>query len=190
MVVGVPRQSNPPPHQPPLPFAARRRGHPDPPTRDEATRGAKPVTSGASPRARTLALVPWYEWTAAGLGTAIVRWAAAVGALAWAGRGSEARALAGFIPDCIVLFRRLLADRRVPRRRKFAVVALFGYLALPFDLVPDFIPVAGQLDDALAVALVLRFLLRSGRPELLTEHWPGPPESLALVRRLAFPGAA
>lgn len=50
---------------------------------------------------------------------------------------------------------------------------LAGYLALPFDLVPDFIPVAGQLDDALLLALVLRAVLRSGGEDLLREHWPG-----------------
>jgi len=49
--------------------------------------------------------------------------------------------------------------------------------------VPDFIPVAGQLDDVLAVVLVLRFVLRSADDDLLAEHWPGPPRALALLRR-------
>jgi uncharacterized membrane protein YkvA (DUF1232 family) len=92
-------------------------------------------------------------------------------------------ALAGFIPDCIVLVSRLLRDQRVPRRRKLLLAALVGYLALPFDLVPDFIPVAGQLDDVLIVALVLRRFLRSGGDELIREHWPGPEQSLQLVLR-------
>jgi uncharacterized membrane protein YkvA (DUF1232 family) len=65
---------------------------------------------------------------------------------------------------------------------------LVAYLALPFDLVPDFIPLAGQLDDAILVALVLRTILqRSGR-QLVEEHWPGPPSSLAFVLRLAGGG--
>jgi uncharacterized membrane protein YkvA (DUF1232 family) len=102
------------------------------------------------------------------------------------GRRGEARALAGFIPDCLILFRRLLADERVPRSRKLALLLLVGYLALPIDLVPDFIPVAGQLDDAILVALVLRFVLRSNGPALLNEHWPGPPQGARLIRRLAF----
>jgi uncharacterized membrane protein YkvA (DUF1232 family) len=97
----------------------------------------------------------------------------------------RAPALAGFIPDCIVLCSRLLGDPRVPRRKKALLVALAGYLALPFDLVPDFIPVAGQLDDALVVALVLRSLLRAGGESLVREHWPGPDTSLSLVLRLA-----
>src|SRR3954465_11626382 len=104
--------------------------------------------------------------------------AAGVIALVRAGRRGQARALARFVPDCAVLFRRLMADRRVSRPRKALLALLVGYLAVPFDLVPDFIPVAGQLDDALLVALVLRSVLRDAGPELVTEHWPGPPESL------------
>lgn len=103
-----------------------------------------------------------------------------------AGRRTDAGALAGFIPDCIVLFKRLLADPRVPRRRKALIVPLIAYLAMPFDLVPDFIPVAGQLDDAIVVAFVLRRLLRGADQAALREHWPGPEASLALVRRLAY----
>ncbi len=102
------------------------------------------------------------------------------------GRRSDARALAGFIPDCLVLLRRLLSDSRVPRRRKVVLGLLVGYLALPLDLVPDFIPIAGQLDDVIIAALALRFALRSGGPEVLREHWPGPDRSLDLVIRAAY----
>ena len=115
-------------------------------------------------------------------------WLALVVALVVAGRREDARALAGFIPDCVVLFSRLMADNRVPRRRKLLLAALVGYLALPFDLVPDFIPIAGQLDDVLIVALVLRRFLRGGGDDLVREHWPGPERSLRLVLRAA--GAA
>ncbi|HEU4975979.1 MAG TPA: DUF1232 domain-containing protein [Baekduia sp.] len=104
--------------------------------------------------------------------------------LVLAGRREAARALAGFIPDCVVLVRRLLRDPRVPRRRKLLLWALVAYLALPFDLVPDVIPVAGQLDDALIVALVLRAVLRGAGLDLVREHWPGPGRSLAVVLRL------
>jgi uncharacterized membrane protein YkvA (DUF1232 family) len=110
-------------------------------------------------------------------------YATAVLALAVAGRRGDARALAGFVPDCVVLVRRLLRDPRVPRRRKLLLAAAAAYLLVPIDLVPDFIPVAGQFDDAIVVGLVLRRLVRGGSDELLREHWPGPPRSLALIRR-------
>jgi uncharacterized membrane protein YkvA (DUF1232 family) len=125
------------------------------------------------------------EWTLAGLAFCAVLYLTAVLALVALGRRSDARALAGFIPDCVVLVRRLLRDPRVPRRRKAALALLAAYLLLPFDLVPDFIPVAGQLDDAILVALVLRSLVRGGGDALLREHWPGPERSLALVSRAA-----
>jgi uncharacterized membrane protein YkvA (DUF1232 family) len=121
-----------------------------------------------------------------GLAIAVVLYGLAVLALVLAGRRTDARALAGFIPDCIVLVRRLLGDERVPRSRKLLLGALLAYLAMPFDLVPDFIPVAGQLDDAIVTALVLRAVLRSGGHVLLREHWPGPERSRELVARLAF----
>jgi uncharacterized membrane protein YkvA (DUF1232 family) len=124
-------------------------------------------------------------WSLVGVGAFLLLYAALVLALVMAGRRESARALAGFIPDCIVLCRRLLGDPRVPRRTKALLVALAGYLALPFDLVPDFIPVAGQLDDVVMVALVLRSFLRGGGEVLVREHWPGPESSLALVLRLA-----
>ena len=74
----------------------------------------------------------------------IVRLYGFVALLFASGRRADARALARFIPDCIVLVHRLLHDARVPRRQKLLLLALVGYLALPFDLVPDFIPVAGS----------------------------------------------
>ncbi len=89
------------------------------------------------------------------------------------------------MPDCAVLFKRLLGDDRVPRTRKLWLGALVAYLLMPIDLVPDFIPVAGQLDDALIAAVVLRLVLRSGGSGLIREHWPGPPASLGVVLRLA-----
>jgi uncharacterized membrane protein YkvA (DUF1232 family) len=84
-----------------------------------------------------------------------------------------------------VLCTRLVRDPRVSRRHKLLLGALVLYLSMPFDLIPDFIPVVGALDDAILVAIVLRTLFRSAGPELVREHWPGPPQSLGLMVRLA-----
>ena len=127
-----------------------------------------------------------WQWLLIATGTTVAAYAAFVIWLLLAGRRQDARALVGFVPDCLILFRRLLSDDRLPRRNKLLLGALIAYLAMPFDLVPDFIPVAGQLDDALLVALVLRTVLRAGGPDLLREHWPGPTTSLNALARLAY----
>jgi uncharacterized membrane protein YkvA (DUF1232 family) len=90
------------------------------------------------------------------------------------------------IPDSLVLFKRLLADDRVPWTSKLVLFAVVGYLAFPFDLIPDFIPVLGQLDDAVVMALGLRLVLRSAGPQVVRELWPGTRASLAALERLAF----
>ena len=113
----------------------------------------------------------------------VVVYAAFVCVLIIAGRRRDARDMTRFIPDCIVLVRRLLGDPRVPRRYKMLLGALVGYLAFPVDLVPDVIPVAGHVDDLLIVVLALRVVLRGSGHELLREHWPGPESSLAIVLR-------
>jgi uncharacterized membrane protein YkvA (DUF1232 family) len=134
--------------------------------------------------------VQWWIWLLISLGVLLVTYALFVGWLVLRGRREDARALATFIPDCIVLVTRLTRDPRVPKRRKVLLIALVAYLALPFDLVPDFIPVAGQLDDAIIVALVLRHFVRAGGEPMLIELWPGPEQSLALILRVARPRGA
>ena len=130
----------------------------------------------------------WWQWLLISLGVFLAIYASLLAWLVIRGGDEEARALATFIPDCIVLVTRLARDPRVPRRRKLLLIGLVGYLALPFDLVPDFIPVAGQLDDAIIVALVLRHFVRAGGESMIRELWPGPEQSLSLILRLARPG--
>jgi uncharacterized membrane protein YkvA (DUF1232 family) len=132
--------------------------------------------------------VQWWTLLLVSLGAVLAVYAAFIAWLVIRGRRRDARAFARFIPDCIVLVSRLAQDPRVPRRRKVLLIALVAYLGLPFDLVPDFIPVAGQLDDAIIVALVLRHFVRAGGEPMLRELWPGPEQSLALILRLARPG--
>ena len=132
----------------------------------------------------------WWAWLLISLGVILVIYGSFLAWLVLRGRRDEARAFATLIPDCIVLVTRLARDPRVPRRRKLLLTALVAYLALPFDLVPDFIPVAGQLDDAIIVALVLRHFIRAGGEPMMRELWPGPEQSLALILRLARPGGS
>jgi uncharacterized membrane protein YkvA (DUF1232 family) len=113
-----------------------------------------------------------------------VVYAAVVAVLFLGARQWDIRVIARLVPYCAILFKRLLADPRVGARWKVASAAALLYLALPFDLVPDFIPIAGQLDDAILVALVLRGLLRSAGPELVRQHWPGPATLLIPLERL------
>jgi uncharacterized membrane protein YkvA (DUF1232 family) len=110
---------------------------------------------------------------------------ALIAAIVIGSRQWDVRMIAKLVPHCAILFKRLLGDPRVPARWKVASGFALAYLAFPFDLVPDFIPVLGQLDDAVVVALVLRGLLRSAGPRLMREHWPGPTALLVPLERFA-----
>ncbi|BBY31491.1 YkvA family protein [Mycolicibacterium sediminis] len=88
------------------------------------------------------------------------------------------------LPDVIRLVRRLALDPDLPRGVRVRLALLLGYLALPIDLIPDFIPVLGYADDAVVVALVLRSVTKKAGPAALTRHWPGTPDGLTSVRRL------
>lgn len=112
-------------------------------------------------------------------------WAVLVVALAVSGRQGTAREVAAFLPNLVLLFRGLATDPRVPRRAKVALVVGGIYLAMPIDLVPDFIPIAGQADDAIVAAAVLRFVLATTERSVLYEHWRGDPRTLDRVLAIA-----
>jgi uncharacterized membrane protein YkvA (DUF1232 family) len=107
-----------------------------------------------------------------------------------AGRRTGARAVAGFVPDCAVLIARLARDPGTPLPARVGLVVLAAYLASPIDLVPDFIPVAGQLDDAILVVLAVGWLVRSRGIEAVRGAWPGPEASLRVVLAAAGAGRA
>jgi uncharacterized membrane protein YkvA (DUF1232 family) len=88
------------------------------------------------------------------------------------------------LPDLLRLLRRLAADSNVPRAARVRLWLLLGYLAIPFDLVPDFVPVLGYADDAIIVSLMLRSVVRRAGAPLVHRHWPGTEDGLAALARL------
>ena len=92
-------------------------------------------------------------------------------------RADHRREAVRLLPDVLVLVRRLAGDRSLPGSVRWRLLLLLGYLVLPIDLVPDFIPVVGYADDALLVAWVLRSVVRTAGPEALDRHWPGTPRA-------------
>jgi uncharacterized membrane protein YkvA (DUF1232 family) len=94
------------------------------------------------------------------------------------------RDLAAFLPASVTMARRLRRDPRVPRRAKLAVALAGLWVLSPVDLIPEFLPVIGPLDDVVVVALALRYAARRVPREVLLEAWPGNPD---LIERLIGP---
>jgi uncharacterized membrane protein YkvA (DUF1232 family) len=85
------------------------------------------------------------------------------------------------LPDLLRLLRRLAGDASVPRAARVRLWLLLGYLAIPIDLVPDFVPVLGYADDAIIVSLVLRSVVRHAGAPVVRRHWPGTDDGLAAL---------
>jgi uncharacterized membrane protein YkvA (DUF1232 family) len=98
--------------------------------------------------------------------------------------GNLLREAMRLLPDLLRLLRRLAADPNVPRAARVRLWLLLGYLAIPFDLVPDFVPVLGYADDAIIISLVLRSVVRRAGAPLVRRHWPGTEDGLAALARL------
>jgi uncharacterized membrane protein YkvA (DUF1232 family) len=107
-----------------------------------------------------------------GIGLLVASWALLVLLAARLPEGSL-KELASFLPDCVATVRRLRSDPRVPRRAKLVVGFAGLWVLSPIDLIPEFLPVIGPLDDVVVVALALRYAARQVPPELLFEAWPG-----------------
>ena len=103
----------------------------------------------------------------------IAVWLVAIMVLVALGRRAQARELVGLVPNLVILFRGLVGDDRVPRATKGLVWFALVWLASPIDLIPEFIPVLGPLDDAIVAALVLRYVLRRTERAVLVAHWRG-----------------
>jgi uncharacterized membrane protein YkvA (DUF1232 family) len=93
------------------------------------------------------------------------------------------------LPDTLRLLRRLTRDPTLPRVVRTWLALLFAYLASPVDLIPDFIPVIGYVDDVVLVCAVLRAIVRRAGPDAVRRHWPGTADGLAVLWKVArLPG--
>jgi uncharacterized membrane protein YkvA (DUF1232 family) len=130
----------------------------------------------------------WSEWWSipVGIGVGVLLLWAVLVAVLWVSRPDETglRDALRLLPDLLRLLKRLAADPSLPRGVRLRLALLLGYLAIPIDLIPDFIPVLGYADDAIVVALVLRSVTRTVGADALERHWPGTPDGLDAVRRL------
>ena len=129
--------------------------------------------------------MPDWAWTLVGvLGGLLLCWLVLMAVL-WATRPDDLRLreLLRLLPDVVRLVHRLAGDGTLPRGVRVRLWLLLGYLALPVDLVPDFVPVLGPADDAVVVALVLRSVVRHAGAAAIDRHWPGTPGGLAALRR-------
>ena len=112
-------------------------------------------------------------------------WVVLILGLMLLGRRVLARELATLVPNLTRLFAGLVRDPRVPLRAKLVLGATAAYLAMPIDLIPDFIPIVGSLDDAIVAAFALRYVVGASSPEIVAEHWPGDPATLRRILWLA-----
>jgi uncharacterized membrane protein YkvA (DUF1232 family) len=118
-----------------------------------------------------------------GIGIALfASWAALVVFLLLAKpKGSRLKEALRLLPDTLRLLGRLAADRTLPRGIRFRLWLLFAYLAMPFDIIPDFIPVIGYADDAIIICWVLRSIVRGCGGEALRRNWPGTADGIAAL---------
>jgi uncharacterized membrane protein YkvA (DUF1232 family) len=127
-----------------------------------------------------------------GIGLALlVAWVALVAAMVVARpKGQLLTEALRLLPDVLRLLRRLAGDRSLPGGVRVRLWLLLGYLAIPVDLVPDFVPVLGYADDAIIVTWVLRSVVRRAGPDAVRRHWPGSQDGLDAVWRLCRLGSA
>ena len=128
------------------------------------------------------------RWLLIGAVALVVLWVVAALVLLGLGRRSLARELITLLPNLVRLFRGLLGDPRVPGASK-ALLLLGGlWLASPIDLIPEFLPGIGGIDDAVVAALILRHLVRRAGPDVVRDHWHGDPRTIGLVLKVARAG--
>jgi len=128
----------------------------------------------------------WWQALGSALAGLVLLWVALLLVL-WrlAPAADRSREVLRLLPDVLRLVSRLARDPALPRGVRGRLWLLLGYLALPFDLVPDFLPVIGYADDAVLVAWTLRSVAHRAGRDAVDRHWPGTPQGLRVVGRLA-----
>ncbi len=128
----------------------------------------------------------WWWQTLIGLGAALaLAWLVLLVALLVAKpETAQLREALRLLPDLLRLLRRLAADPTLPRGVRVRLGLLLVYLAMPFDIIPDFIPVLGYADDAIIVTAVLRSTVRRAGLDAVRKHWPGTEDGFAALSRL------
>lgn len=138
-----------------------------------------------SPAPGTVAGVRAWEIVAGVVTGTLVCWLVLVGALlVGRPRGGALTEALRLLPDLLKLVGRLARDRSLPAGVRGRLLLLGGYLAMPFDLVPDFVPILGYADDAVVVALTLRSVARRAGTQTLRRHWPGTDTGFEALCRL------
>jgi uncharacterized membrane protein YkvA (DUF1232 family) len=127
----------------------------------------------------------WWDLLLSIVAALLLAWLALVVALLIVRpRGGLAREALRLLPDVLRLVRRLAADKALPGGARVRLVLLLAYLALPIDLIPDFVPVLGYADDAIIATAVLRGVVRRAGIDAVRAHWPGTDDGFAAVTRL------
>lgn len=127
----------------------------------------------------------WWDLLIGVAGALLVVWLVLIAVLLIARpRGGLLREALRVLPDVLRLIGRLAADRSLPRGVRVRLALLLAYLAMPIDLIPDFIPVVGYADDAIIVTAVLRGVVRRAGLDAVRAHWPGTDDAFAVVVRL------
>lgn len=144
------------------------------------------MTARSTYLVRTMGEDQWWSVLAGVLGGLLVLWIVlAVGLWLLRPEDLRLREALRLLPDLVRLLRRLAHDSTLPRSIRLRLWLLLGYLALPFDLIPDVVPVVGYADDAIVVVLTLRSVIRTAGFAAVERHWPGTADGLTIVRRLS-----
>ena len=124
----------------------------------------------------------WLRWLLLAVGLLLASWAVLI-VLARRLPPGSAKELAGFLPNCVTTIRRLRGNPAVPRKAKIAIALAGVWVISPIDLIPEFLPVIGPLDDVVVFALAMRYAARQVPRDVILDAWPGDPSTIERLLR-------